>query len=433
MCFAVLVSIQKKNGVLQRDISKMINMNGPDEENITAEYNHILQTNKVLQAGKIINQSIMHEKNRTELIQNTCSKLTKTDICEKAWIVLLDEKTLITDYSQSGQSNFKGFIDQVRKRDFPECFKKVFLGTGLQIFGPDQNDRCSCRLCTENKKSTIISTRLEFKSKIYGVFSIVLSSSFDPDKQVYSLFSEIADLISFYLYSIGLEEERSSTEYALMLSEAKLRKLAVSILEAEEEDKKKLARDLHDQIGQNLSALGINLSALREINPEQLNDAYYSRIDDSIDILVETTAAIRNVMSDLRPQVLDDYGLNSAIKWFGAKFQKRNNINFHFSFTGKERRLPEDTEINIFRIFQEAMNNIQKHSGANDVFVDLSMDETSLALIIKDNGNGFTVNGKSGTTSWGLINMKERALSINAGMDIVSQPDAGTTIRLEMG
>jgi len=198
--------------------------------------------------------------------------------------------------------------------------------------------------------------------------------------------------------------ERMLTEYSV-----RLESLSRRLLSVQEEERRALARELHDQVGQQLAALKLNLERLRTAHPELATEA---RLVDSIEITDRTINQIGDTSLDLRPSMLDDLGLAAALHWYARRQQARSGCTIVIG--GKvEERLPGHVETAAFRIVQEAVNNAIRHGHADRVSVELVSDAVSLTVTITDQGRGFdpeTVAALDGErSSLGLLGMRERA------------------------
>jgi PAS domain S-box-containing protein len=205
------------------------------------------------------------------------------------------------------------------------------------------------------------------------------------------------------------------------------------LLEVQEAERQNLSRELHDEIGQVLTAIRINLEWMRRSNlavPEAL-----PRIDDSIDAVDDAVKRVRELALELRPSLLDDLGLASALRWYVDRFAVRTGIDAQFAGdTQGTNHIPHEIETAAFRIVQEALTNVARHSFATRVSIDISQPKAKLHLEVSDNGIGFDpdaiLNGKKSATALGLRGMQERALAVNGDINIISQPRAGTQILL---
>ena len=228
--------------------------------------------------------------------------------------------------------------------------------------------------------------------------------------------------------------ERKKSEEELKKSHEQLRNFAKRLAEAEEIERQKIARELHDQVGQNLTALGINLGILRNQLSDTLTKQTDARLNDSMGILEETAKRIRDVMSDLRPSVLDDYGLMAAIRWFSERISKRTGLTINVAYQDTKVDLPSETEITLFRIAQELLTNITKHAKATEVSIRLDSMDGKIQFVIVDNGVGFDPAAlkKIGESRWGLLNVRERTDTIDGILTIASGPGKGTRVVIEV-
>ena len=215
-----------------------------------------------------------------------------------------------------------------------------------------------------------------------------------------------------------------------------LRALAMRLQEVVEANLKEIARELHDRVGQSLTALNINLNILHnQLRPEQ-REKVNDRIMDSIELVEKITQNIRDVMAELRPQVLDDCGLAASLRWYRKRFSQRTGIQVDLeTATIEDTRLPEAVETALFRIIQEAFNNVVKHARAANVSVAAVKTAESIQLTIADDGQGFDAGaGRSSQhlQNWGLVNMRERAKALGGQFQIDSELGKGTRLRVKV-
>ncbi len=207
------------------------------------------------------------------------------------------------------------------------------------------------------------------------------------------------------------------------------------LAEAENIERQRIARELHDLIGQNLTALGLNLNIIKAKLSSNESEVLRGRIRDSLFLVEETTISIRDVMAQLRPPVLDDYGLFAAVNWYSDQFRERTGVNIDVVGGELSPRPDMHAETALFRIVQEALNNVVKHSGATSVTIVLKRSGKGVTLTIEDNGIGFdkeSVTRSQRSGKWGLTNISERAISIGGSCQIESVPGSGTRIVVEV-
>ena len=229
--------------------------------------------------------------------------------------------------------------------------------------------------------------------------------------------------------------ERKKAEEELRHYSERLRAMTKQMSGLEESERRHIARELHDNVGQNLTVLGINFSMAKAQMIEAKTEEVQSILDDSQGVVEQTTEAIRDIMANLRPPVLEDYGLLAALRWYGDRLGSRTRIAINVQGEEPDPRLGIELEIVLFRIAQEALINIAKHASANHVTVKYNAWDGKVHLSITDDGIGFNVADISASTEhsgWGMVTMSERAQSIGGSLDIKSRPGGGTQIVVEV-
>lgn len=267
-----------------------------------------------------------------------------------------------------------------------------------------------------------------------------------------ALISPITDAEGRTTHFLGIKEditESKQSEDALRASEASLRealgevrrqrdnlrRLQSRLAEIQEKERRALARELHDQVGQALTGLGFNLNSLMASLPRPSAPVLRQTIEDSLRLLQETSRRVRDVMAELRPSVLDDYGLVPALKWYACLFQKRTGIQTEVKAPEALPRFAAESESHIFRIAQEAMTNVAKHSRASQVVLTFSHDSRILRLELADNGCGVAF-GPGGPAAdhigYGLMTMRERAEALGGSFEFDSPAGGGVRVMVEV-
>jgi PAS domain S-box-containing protein len=224
--------------------------------------------------------------------------------------------------------------------------------------------------------------------------------------------------------------EQRRTQEALHRSAEELQALSRRLVELQESERRELASGLHDRVGQSLTALNINLAILRETLPRHDTDIS-SRLDDSAILLESIVRAIENVVSDLRPPMLDDHGLPPALEWYAKQFSARAGIAVSVRASEPDERIAADVEIALFRIVQEALNNVAKHARASSVEIALECEGSEYVMSVVDNGVGLRA-GEEGADrprpGLGMVTMRERAQAVGGRFQIESLPCGGTQL-----
>jgi signal transduction histidine kinase len=227
--------------------------------------------------------------------------------------------------------------------------------------------------------------------------------------------------------------ERKRAEQELQQSFSRLQELSRRIVEVDETGRRNINRELHDRVGQNLYALSLNLQLIRTQLPTQLAAAVGERLADAQQLAGSTVQHIRDVMAELRPPTLDDYGLLAALRTYARPFSAR--LGAPVAVHGEETvpRLPLATETALFRIAQEALTNVAKHARAKRVEITLVPNAKHVTLTIGDDGGGFEAESAiRGRESWGMKIMRERAEAVGATLRIESAPGRGTRVIIEV-
>ena len=221
----------------------------------------------------------------------------------------------------------------------------------------------------------------------------------------------------------------------LRTSTEQLQAMSRRLVDAQETERRQFSRELHDRVGQNLTALSINLDIMKSQVPGNNNNGLRARIDDAAALLESTANSIENVMSELRPPMLDDYGLLPALQWYANEFYRRTGIRVSVEGDEQMKRLPQTSEIALFRIAQEALNNVAKHAHAGHVEIALTRSSTELVMAVVDDGIGLdSVSGAAGRRrpGLGMVTMRERTQAVEGRFEIASAPGGGTRIEVRV-
>jgi PAS domain S-box-containing protein len=225
------------------------------------------------------------------------------------------------------------------------------------------------------------------------------------------------------------EEGLRTSEMALRQNQERYRMLAGHLLTAQEAERKRLARELHDDLSQRLAALAMEAETLERQTP-LLSGADHVRLKEMKDKLVELSIDVHAMSRRLHPSILDDLGLADAVASECAMFRKRDGIVVNFRVENISREVPPNVAVCLYRIVQEALRNISRHAGATEVAISLVGENQAIRLSIRDNGKGFDPGQKTSKLGLGLDSMKERAYLIGSDFSAQSQPGQGTVIEV---
>lgn len=255
-------------------------------------------------------------------------------------------------------------------------------------------------------------------------FSWVDTTVFDENGKPIAIIGVGRDITEKKLAEIALRESQNE----LKRSEELLRSLTQKLQRVREEERTRIAMELHDELGQVLTAIKIDLNSLVKKPPYKKDIP--KRISSIITLVEETINSVRKISYELRPVILDRLGLLPAIEWQIDELKKRLGIKFTVNFPEEISGLTKEQEIAVFRTFQEITTNIARHSKATEVVVSIGNENNQFIMMVRDNGVGFTPEIISNKGGLGLLGMKERIKSIGGLMEISSRINLGTDIKI---
>jgi len=256
----------------------------------------------------------------------------------------------------------------------------------------------------------------------------------DGEDEPYQVYTTFDDMTEIKLAREALQRAHDELERRVDERTAELRLMSAKLLKAQEEERRLIALELHDGIGQILSATKFRLETVAEGVQEEGASAGAASLEPVVHMLQEAVEDVRRIQKNLRPSVLDDLGILATISWFCREFESvYAGTKIEREVDLEERDVPESLKIVIFRILQEALNNIAKHSRASLVGLSLRKVSGHIELTIRDNGQGFALqdvlSNRRSERGLGLDGMRERATLSGGGLSIESQPGAGTSIK----
>ena len=246
--------------------------------------------------------------------------------------------------------------------------------------------------------------------------------------------SKISVFIDLYRYNAALTREiaeRKAIEEDLRRAEERVRAFAAHIESVREDERTRLAREVHDELGQTLTGLKMDLSWLEKRLPKEA-ETVADRMKSMLVLVDATIQSVRRISSALRPQVLDDVGLIGTLRWQAGEFQLRTGIRCNVDLPAEELVLDRARSTAAFRILQETLANVARHAGATRVDISLRMDTDHFILKIADNGRGLSEAELRDPKSLGLLGIRERAFLLGGGVDIEATGGKGTTVTLSI-
>ena len=212
-----------------------------------------------------------------------------------------------------------------------------------------------------------------------------------------------------------------------------LRNLSSHIQSVQEEERSHIAREIHDELGQNLTSINMEIDYLKSRDVEDADSDLLNRLNTLGELVNHTIKTTRRISQELRPSILDDLGLKSAIEWQVSQYKKRSDSIYKLNMFGDDENISSEQSTAIFRIAQESLTNIARHAEATNIEIHLSIEKLFIKLEIKDDGKGISENNTDNlNASFGIFGMKERASILGGKLEIVSAPKEGTAIIVEL-
>ncbi len=275
------------------------------------------------------------------------------------------------------------------------------------------------------KGNTVILER-EMKRKDGAFIHLEITSKLLTDGRVLSLARDI--------------EERIKTQQEIKQTNEKLRELTTHLQHVREEERVRIGREIHDELGQQLTAIKMDavwidqkITASGEFIPADKTDTLIkTKLKNIIQLLDGSNQSIRRILSELRPAILHDYGLHDSLEWLNEQLTANTGILINFESNAIEFKMPEKVAICVFRVYQEAFTNITKYSHAGKVATSLYIADNTLKVTIEDDGQGFDVANLKTTKSFGILGMKERIHSVGGNFELISSKGKGTKIAVSI-
>ncbi|HKW76956.1 MAG TPA: sensor histidine kinase [Terriglobales bacterium] len=223
------------------------------------------------------------------------------------------------------------------------------------------------------------------------------------------------------------EEQRRQIEQ----TQSNLRKLSRRLVLAQEGERKALSRELHDEVGQTMTALGIEIANLEKLRNAASPEAFRVRIEEAKKLNTDAMRAIRDLAMGLRPSMLDDLGLEPALQWQGREFSRHTGVPANVQVSGVLDDLSDAQRTSIYRLVQEALTNCARHAKAKNVLVSVQAKDNQVVVVVQDDGIGFepSVRSRSGL---GLLGIQERVQALDGSLKIASERNKGTILRAEI-
>jgi len=389
----------------------------------------ILEANRSLLTLNVIADTVSQSLNLDTILNSALDKVLELMEGNTGGILLLDNETQSLSYRV-----YRGLSEE-----FVEGIAGLKLGEGIAGLVAKQKEPIYVDNISEDPRITrsvvaaeglraFASVPLIAKGKVLGVMNIASHTLQQFTPQDVQLLSSISNQIAVAIENAKLYEE-------LQRKEEMRGELLHLVISTQEEERRRIARGLHDEISQALTSLAVNLEAVADALPLD-TDEVKARLKKIQSIALGTLDEIHKVIWELRPTLLDDLGLIAAVESYAETHLATAGIKAHFETAGSERRMSTMVETAIFRIIQEAVTNIVRHASAESASISIEFEEASITVHIEDDGQGFDPDEAMRATKegrgLGLLSMKERAELLGGSLNIKSKPGQGTQIDFEI-
>lgn len=373
-------------------------------------------------------QAIVRIADRHRLLQEACRITVRSGALAMAWAGLFDTAgNLVPAACHAEQKRRCGPVTDAAAADIRKIRSRRFQHYVCNDAASTRQFQAHARLAEAQGCRSFAIFPLRLRGRAAGLFAVYArETTFFTDDIVQLLAALSADL-SFALNSIAEADRRRQAEQALLASRARLRELSAYLESVREAERTRIARELHDELGQNLTALKMGLGWVeKQLLPAQ--EKARGKVRHLKELADLTVHSIQQIAADLRPMILDELGLESAIEWQLERFSEQSGIAFELKIQHPRVTCSHDARTAIFRILQEAITNVGRHAQASRVIVTLLVRDDAMHLAVQDNGTGFDPALRTEREALGLLGMRERAHTLGGTLAIHSRPGYGTRI-----
>jgi PAS domain S-box-containing protein len=398
---------------------------------------------KVLKASRLyatiseVNKAIVYADSPEKLFRDICNVVVESGKFRMAWVGLIDkESRMVIPAYHAGHD--EGYLSTIRVSVDNIAEGMGPTGTAIREgrhyvcndIGTDPAMTAWREAALSRDYRSSIALPIIKSGKPFGSFSLYSQEENFFDREEIQLLDEVVQDMSFALEAFDNEASLKVKEQEIQDMNEQLRDLASNLQNIREEERTYIAREIHDELGQQLTAIKLDAAWLdRKI---QEDSPIKQRIGNIITMLSNVIHSIRKIAMQLRPSVLDDLGLIEALKWQIRDFQNRYAIPIAFQYPDNPPALAAASATGLFRIFQEALTNIARHAEATAITASLSVCGPQLVMTIADNGKGFDITAVKKKKTLGLLGMKERTLMMKGTYEITGQPGEGTSLSISI-
>jgi PAS domain S-box-containing protein len=394
-----------------------------------------------------INETIVREPDPHRMLEAACWLAVERGDFRMAWVGLTDDAGTLAVTAHAGASpeTVAGITDLIASpHGNPDAAwtARAMRSGETSISNDIASDPLAARwrgLAAENGYRSMAALPLKVRGRVIGAFNLYAGATEAFDAEELRLLGELAMDIGFGLEVHERELERRRIDQALRDSEARLRRsmadlqaISTRLNEAREQERVKMARDIHDNLGQALTALKLDVAEVRRRLDAGESASIRERLTEMSALIDTTVDEVRRVAGELRPVVLDDLGFVGAIRAYLIDVERRAALRCMLRTPCDDVPIAGDRATALFRILQEALTNVVRHAAATRVDVSLAVDAGRVRLVVHDDGRGVPAAAVTNPRSLGLLGMRDRAVLIGGDVSISGGPGAGTTVTVEL-
>ena len=396
------------------------------------------QASRALKAITECHQALIRATNEMELLNEVCRIIVEVGGYRMAWVGYAenDAHKSVRPVAQTGFD--EGYVQQLNLTWADKVLGRGPMGSAIRLGEPvvvrntlqDRNFEPWREAARQRNFHSVLGLPL-IGAAPFGALCIYATEPDAFDDEEINLLLGLANDLAYGIMALRGRAEQRRAEEALKESEQELRLLTSQLLSIQEKERRRVARELHDELGQALTVLKINLVAIEDkLAPDQQHlKANCEHMLSYIDTVIEN---VRRLSWDLSPSSLEDLGLSAALGYLVDETCRNHNMESAVAMDEIDHLFPPEIQINIYRIFQESLTNVVKHARASLVSVNITREDGKVSFMIRDNGRGFNLKqvmpGKVGKRSLGLTAMNERALMARGSLQISSRRGQGATI-----
>ncbi|MBI4300727.1 MAG: GAF domain-containing protein, partial [Chloroflexi bacterium] len=397
------------------------------EERVRQRTEELQRRNRELEAASSVAAKIGESLNLQEVLEHGLDEVLEVLGLKYGEICVLDETTQsMTPVAHRGISiEFARELDRFQRgQDLPGIVAET--GAPLIIENLADDPRFLRKLIHASEINSAVGFPLVAHGQVVGVMDLFGTDRPPLSPTDFHLLQVVGNQIGVAIRNARLYEDARANEELR-------RELLERAINAQEDERKRLARELHDEIGQVLTGLVMSLDGAEATIPETFRDIK-ERLGQLRNLTADTLGEVRRLMLDLRPTLLDDLGLIPAISWYAENYLAKANIKARVEAVNMKERLPQEVETNLFRIVQEAITNIMKHAEARTVEIKLARQDGLVHASIEDDGKGFDTSSlrrpSARGSALGIFGIRERVDLLGGTFNVSSSPGNGTRLEL---